>query len=141
MTGNRWVLQGPAKAPVGWPSPGYPPGAAPDLAPSRSTGASARAHSGRANRQDWPEYCVLILAWFPPRLIAPAPDLAASRTSRGRSGAFLYFILIPPAASARAQPPQKPAKRAALPGVVATADAQQSYPSLAPWLVATSAPS
>src|ERR1700730_11305021 len=35
MTGNRWVLQGPRRRllPRGWPSPGYPPGAAPDLDP------------------------------------------------------------------------------------------------------------
>jgi hypothetical protein len=27
----------------------------------------------RASRQDWPEYCLFILAWFPPRLVTPAP--------------------------------------------------------------------
>src|ERR1700730_15128265 len=39
----------------GWPSPGYPPGAAPDLAPTRS-GAS-RAHSDRASRWDALAHC------------------------------------------------------------------------------------
>jgi hypothetical protein len=32
--------------------------------------------SGRASRQDWPEYCLFILAWFPPRLVTHASDLA-----------------------------------------------------------------
>jgi hypothetical protein len=41
----------------------------------------------------------------------------------------------------RAQPPQDPAQRAELQGEIAKADAQHSYPSLAPWLAATSAPS
>ena len=41
---RRWVLQGPRKRLVnlGWRSTGYPPGAAPDLASTRS-GASPRA--------------------------------------------------------------------------------------------------
>jgi hypothetical protein len=42
---------------------------------------------------------------------------------------------------ARAQPPQDPAQRAKLQGEIATADTQHSYPSSAPWLAATSAPS
>jgi hypothetical protein len=25
----------------------------------------------------WPEYCLFILAWFPPRLVTPGPELAA----------------------------------------------------------------
>ena len=36
-----------------------------------------------AGRQDWLEYCLFMLAWFPPRFVTPA-----QRTSRGRSGAF-----------------------------------------------------
>jgi hypothetical protein len=34
---------------------------------------------GHGSRQDWPEYCLFILAWFPPipSFVTSAPDLAA----------------------------------------------------------------
>src|SRR5580704_12303630 len=53
------------------------------------------------------------------------------------TSSFSYLLSgsAPRAAAAR------PAQRAKLPGKTAKADAQHSYPSLAPWLAATSAPS
>jgi hypothetical protein len=31
----------------------------------------------RTRRQNWLGNCLFILAWFPPKLVTPAPDLAA----------------------------------------------------------------
>jgi hypothetical protein len=88
--------------------------------------------SRRGSRQDWPEYCLFILAWFPPipSFVTSAPDWPREVHYAAGSGAFCIPLTLPAAA-----------KHAKLPGAIAKADAQHSYPSLAPWLAATSAPS
>jgi hypothetical protein len=59
-------------------------------------------HSGSASRQDWPGYCLFILAWFPPSLRFLSLVWSHNSLRAARSGAFLYSTLIPPAALPRA---------------------------------------
>src|SRR5580704_2866367 len=69
--------------------------------------AKPRAHSGHGSRQDWPEYCLFLLAWFPPRLVTPALVWSHNALRAAGQGLLLYSTLIPPAAPMAAAPPYK----------------------------------
>src|SRR5580704_11598166 len=70
--------------------------------------------SRRGSRQDWPEYCLFILAWFPPipSFVTSAPDWPREVHYAAGSGAFVFH-------SHPSRSRQDPAQRAKLPGEIA----------------------
>src|SRR6202040_3055012 len=81
-----------------------------------NSGAPGPTHSDRSGRQDWPEYCLFILAWFPPSLRRLPLVWSHNSLRAARSGAFCIPLFIPPAAVAPRAAAARPTVLAAITG-------------------------